>query len=50
MRKDQIILDLGKEYGKLVVKEFDEGFRFTDDLYIDGEAMEDIFEKYKTPE
>ena len=48
--KGKIITDLGNEYGKLAVKNFDEAFRFTDDLYIDGDAMEMIFDKYKSTE
>lgn len=44
----QIIADLVTEYKNLSVKIYDEGFRFTDDLYIDGETMEEIFSQYKT--
>ncbi len=46
--KAQIITALEKEYKKQTVRTFDEGYRFTDDLYIDGEAMEEIFSQYKT--
>lgn len=45
-----IMKDLGKEYLDLKVKIFDEGYRFTDELYIDGDTMEEIFSKYKTEE
>ena len=48
--KLKIMTALANEYGKLAVKTFDEGFLFTDDLRIEGDAMEEIFSKYKTPE
>ena len=42
-----IIEALRDEYGRLQVKIFDEGYRFSDELYIDGNAMEEIFAPYK---
>lgn len=42
-----IIEALRNEYGRLQVKMFDEGYRFSDELYIDGDAMEEIFAPYK---
>ncbi len=45
-----IIATLENEYKKLAAKEFDAKFRITDDAYIDGPAMDDIFSKYKTAE
>jgi glutathione peroxidase-family protein len=41
---------LRTEYKKLAVKEYDVQFRMSDDVYIDGEAMDEIFSKFKTPE
>jgi parvulin-like peptidyl-prolyl isomerase len=46
--KDQIIATLRKEYVDLAAKEFDAGFRFTEDTYIDTEAVEEILAPYKT--
>ena len=46
--KDQIIATLRKEYIDLAAKEFDAGFRFTDETYIDTEAVEEILAPYKT--
>ncbi|RLA61609.1 MAG: hypothetical protein DRR04_02535 [Gammaproteobacteria bacterium] len=48
--KLQIIDTLRTDYKKLAVKEYDAQFRMSDDVYIDGEAMDEIFLKYKTPE
>jgi hypothetical protein len=46
--KDQIIATLRKEYIDLAAKQFDAGFRFTDETYIDSEAVEEILAPYKT--
>jgi parvulin-like peptidyl-prolyl isomerase len=46
--QDQIIATLRKEYIDLAAKEFDAGFRFTDDTYIDTETVEEILAPYKT--
>jgi len=48
--RPEIVKALTQEYLNLKVKVFDEGYRFTDDLYIDGDAMEEIFSQYKTQE
>lgn len=48
--KGDIISALANEYGRLAVKTFDESYRFSDDLVIQGEAMDEIFEKYRLPE
>ena len=48
--KDQIIATLRKDYIDLAAKEFDAGFRFTDDTYIDTGAVEEILQPYKKPE
>lgn len=41
--RDSIILDLETEYTELAAKDFAAGFRVTDDVRIDGPAMEEIF-------
>ena len=46
--KDQIIASLRKDYIDLAAKQFDAGFRFTDETYIDSEAVEEILAPYKT--
>ena len=46
--KDQIIATLRKEYIDLSAKEFDAGFRFTEDTYIDTGVVEEILAPYKT--
>jgi hypothetical protein len=46
--KDQIIATLRKDYIDLAAKQFDAGFRFTDETYIDTEAVEEILAPYKT--
>jgi hypothetical protein len=46
--KDQIIATLRQDYINLAAKEFDTGFRFTDDTYIDADAVEEILQPYKT--
>jgi parvulin-like peptidyl-prolyl isomerase len=48
--KDDIIASLRKDYINLAAKEFDAGFRFTDDTYIDADAVEEILQPYKTVE
>ena len=45
--KDAIIAELEQEYKELAAKEFDARFRLSDETYIDPEAMERIFSKYK---
>jgi len=45
--RDQIVQDLEAEYRELAAKEFAAGFRVTDDVRIDGSAMEEIFGPYK---
>ncbi|MFK8046793.1 MAG: peptidylprolyl isomerase [Halioglobus sp.] len=46
--KSVIIADLETEFKKLSAKDFDNRFRITDEAFVDGEAMEKIFEPYKT--
>ncbi len=46
--QDQIIATLRKEYIDLAAKEFDAGFRFSDETYIDTEAVEAILAPYQT--
>jgi peptidyl-prolyl cis-trans isomerase C len=46
--REQIIQSLESEYRALAAKEFMAGFRFGDDLRVDGELMEGIFSQYKT--
>ena len=46
--KDQIIADLETEYRKLSILEFIAQFNVTDDLFIDGDAMEKVFAPYKS--
>ncbi len=46
--KDGIIQRLENEFKMLSAKEFNAKFQITDDAYIDGAAMEAIFEPYKT--
>jgi peptidyl-prolyl cis-trans isomerase C len=46
--KPQIVAALKTDYKRLAVKEFDAQFQLTDEAYIDGKAMEEIFEPYKT--
>ncbi len=45
--KDQIIATLRKEFLDLSAKQFDAGFRFSDETYIDAEAVEEILAPYK---
>ena len=42
--------DLQQEYGQMQVQLFEQEYQFSDDLYIDGDAMEEIFAPYKTEE
>jgi len=44
-----IIQDLATEYRDLQIRTFDEQYLFTDEVRIDGEAMERIFAPYKGP-
>jgi len=46
--RDSIVQKLEGEYRELAAKEFQAGFRVTDDVRIDGPAMEEIFGPYKT--
>jgi parvulin-like peptidyl-prolyl isomerase len=46
--KDDIIKRLQGEYRELAAKEFKARFRLSDEVRIDGDAMEAIFEPYKT--
>jgi parvulin-like peptidyl-prolyl isomerase len=46
--KDEIIASLEGEYRELAAKEFKARFLLTDEVRIDGEAMEEIFAPYKT--
>ena len=48
--EEQIVADLKQEYGQMRVREYEASYRFSDDLYIDGEAMEEILAPYKTTE
>jgi peptidyl-prolyl cis-trans isomerase C len=48
--KGPIEAALSGEYIKLSAKEFDAGFRFTDDTRIDNAAIDDILESYQAPE
>lgn len=45
--KAAVIADLENEFKKLSAKDFDNKFRITDKAFVDGDAMEDIFEQYK---
>lgn len=46
--KDQIIAALRKDYIDLAAKQFDAGFRFSDETYIDNQTVEEILAPYKT--
>lgn len=46
--RDSIVQELEAEYVELASKEFQAQFRVTDDVRIDGPAMEEIFGPYKT--
>lgn len=48
--EEQIVADLKQEYGQMRVREYEASYRFSDDLYIDGDAMEEILAPYKTAE
>lgn len=48
--RDSIIATLEAEYRELASKEFQAGFLVTDDVRIDGPAMDEIFGQYKTVE
>ena len=48
--KDKIVADLQQEYGQMQVQLFEQEYQFSDDLYLDGDAMEEIFAPYKTAE
>jgi hypothetical protein len=45
--REAIIADLESEYTKLAAKQFDAGYRLTDEAVIDGAAMEEILAPYK---
>jgi hypothetical protein len=46
--RESIVQTLEGEYRELAAKEFEANFRVTDDVRIDGPAMEEIFGPYKT--
>jgi hypothetical protein len=46
--KAQIIADLETEYRRLSITEFSQQFNMSDDIQIDGDAMEEIFAPYKS--
>lgn len=46
--KAKVISALENEYKKLSAKEFDAKFRISNDAFIDGAAMDEIFEPFKT--
>jgi len=48
--KDEIIASLRKDYITAAAKQFDAGFRFSDETYIDKDAVEEILAPYKTPQ
>ena len=48
--KDQIVADLETEYRKLAILDFIAQFNMTDDVIIDGDAMEVVFAPYKSAE
>jgi peptidyl-prolyl cis-trans isomerase C len=48
--RPEIIAALEMEYETLAAKEFDARYRLNDDAFIDGDAMEQIFSKYKPAE
>ena len=48
--KGKIVADLQQEYGQMQVQLFEQEYQFSDDLYIDGDAMEEIFAPYQTTE
>jgi hypothetical protein len=45
--REQIIADLRKEYIQLSAKKFDADFRFTDKVFIDGAALDEILAPYR---
>lgn len=45
--KSKIVADLEKEYRRLSITDYNRSFNMTDDVYIDGAAMEQIFSPYK---
>ena len=48
--KPRIVQDLKNEYVKLLLKAFEQDYLLSDEVVIDGEAMEAIFGQYKSPE
>lgn len=46
--RESIVQTLEGEYRELAAKEFEAGFRVTDDVRIDGPAMDEVFGPYKT--
>lgn len=46
--KTAILDDLESEYRKLAVKDYRAQFNLSDESYIDGDAMDEIFSKYRT--
>jgi hypothetical protein len=45
--RETIIADLRAEYTKLAAKQFDAGFRMTDEAFIDSAAMDEILAPYR---
>jgi hypothetical protein len=45
--EDNITADLQKEYRRLSVTDYNRSFNMTDDVYIDGAAMDEIFAPYQ---
>ncbi|PIE40561.1 MAG: hypothetical protein CSA51_00105 [Gammaproteobacteria bacterium] len=46
--KENLVLQLENDYKKQMALNFDRKYQFSDDGYIDGAAMEEIFAPYKT--
>jgi peptidyl-prolyl cis-trans isomerase C len=48
--KDQVIKSLEKEYRTLSVKAFNQSFQISEKAFIDGKAMDELFNQYKSAE
>lgn len=48
--KEELVTQLEHKYRKDMAIEFDRKYRFSDDGFIDGKAMEEVFAPYKTKE
>ncbi len=46
--RDQIYIDLAKEYRALAAKEFDARYRISEEAQLDSDELDEIFEPYKT--